>query len=387
MDSIRERVVSLTQELVRRSKPSGEDDGGQQLIAERLKRLGFTAENVAVSTCSNLLAVRGDAPEFFAFLGHTDVVPAGPGWSVDPFRGVIVGDRLIGRGVADMKGSIAAWIVALEDFLATHPDCILPMAVLISGDEEVVAKGTPALLERLSRRGQRIRSCLVGEPSSSTTLGDCIRVGRRGSVSAKVRVIGVQGHVAYPHLARNPIHAATRILGRLTTIDFDEGLPDLPRVANDDGWPKSSLQCSGFESGLDGTLNLIPGEARFRFNIRFRPPLTREQLIDGVGNLLVDSGATIEVEWTGGSKPYDSSPGQLRHAVLSALADRKITPRIARDGGTSDGRYVAESGAEVLELGPSNETIHKVDEGLEISELTSLVNLYEGVIGGVAVCW
>jgi succinyl-diaminopimelate desuccinylase len=387
MESIRKRVVALTQELVRRSKPSGDDDGGQQLIAERLQRLGFDIENVSVSNCDNLLAVRGSGSEFFSFLGHTDVVPAGTGWSVDPFRGAIVGDRLLGRGVADMKGSIAAWIVALEDFLAINPHSMLPMVVLISGDEEGIAQGAPALLKRLASRGQRLRSCLVGEPSASGTLGDCVRVGRRGSVSARVRVVGVQGHVAYPHLAKNPIHAASKIISRLTSIDFDEGLPAVRSSVLDEGWPKSSLQCSGFQAGIGGTLNLIPGEALFRFNIRFRPPLTREKVIESVGKVLDDSDLKVEVEWTGGTKPYDSSPGPLRASVLAALASRNLTPRIARDGGTSDGRYVAESGAEVLELGPCNETIHKVDEGLDISELTALVNLYGDIIRKVEADW
>jgi succinyl-diaminopimelate desuccinylase len=387
MNTIRDRVVELTQELVRRSKPNGDDNGGQQLIAERLRRLGFSVENVALSHCDNLLALRGAGPEFFAFSGHTDVVPAGTGWSVDPFQGAIVGGRLLGRGVADMKGAVAAWIIALEDYLSGTPQTNLPMAILIAGDEEILSKGTAALLEKLRSRGQRIRSCLVGEPSASARLGDCIRVGRRGSLSGKVRVIGVQGHVAYPHLAKNPIHAACRIISRLTAVDFDDGLPAAVKTHGDEGWPASSLQCSEVQSGVGGATNVIPGEALFRFNVRFRPPLTREALIARLTPLLSDSEATIEVDWSGGSKAYDSEPGPLREAVLSVLRHRGATPRIARDGGTSDGRFVAEYGAEVVELGPCNETIHKVDEGLEISELTELVGVYREVLRRVAEQW
>jgi succinyl-diaminopimelate desuccinylase len=387
MSSIRERVVSLTQELVRRSKPSGYDDGGQALLAERLAALGFTCETVKLEHCDNLLALRGDGNEYFAFSGHTDVVPAGAGWSVDPFQGVVVGDRLIGRGVADMKGSVAAWIVALEDFIAANPDTRLPLALLIAGDEELLSKGTPALLEQLIANNKEIRWCLVGEPSARVSLGDCIRVGRRGSLSAKVRIVGVQGHVAYPHLARNPIHAAARMIQRLTTFDFDEGLPAGASSPGDDGWPASSLQCSEIKAGMDGAGNVIPGEANIRFNIRFRSPLTRELLRERLAPLLTDPEARVEVEWSGGSKPYDSKSGALRQAVLDVLARMGVAPSVARDGGTSDGRFVAEYGAEVVELGPCNETIHKVDEGLAISELTQLVGVYYEILGELAARW
>lgn len=387
MNMIRERVVKLTQELVQRSTPSGDDNGGQQLLAERLSQLGFSVENVALPHCDNLLALRGAGPEFFGFSGHTDVVPAGAGWSVDPFHGAIVGGRLLGRGVADMKGSIAAWIVALEEYLSANPSTDLPMAILIAGDEEIISKGTSALLESLSSRGHRIRSCLVGEPSASAKLGDCIRVGRRGSLSGKVRVIGVQGHVAYPHLARNPIHAACRIITRLTAVDFDDGLSATVQTQGDEGWPASSLQCSEIQSGAGGATNVIPGEAVFRFNIRFRPPLDRKQLIARLTPLLSDSEAAIEVDWSGGSNAYDSKPGRLREVVLDTLRQGGATPRVARDGGTSDGRFVAAYGAEVVELGPCNETIHKVDEGLEISELTELVGVYRQVLERIARQW
>lgn len=387
MMSTRDRVVSLTQELVKRSKSSGYDDGGQELLAERLRTLGFECKTVKLEHCENLIALRGEGSEYFAFSGHTDVVPAGAGWSVDPFQGVVVGDRLIGRGVADMKGSVAAWIVALEDFIAANPDTPLPLALLIAGDEELLSKGTPAMLEQLSSRNKSIRWCLVGEPSAAVSLGDCIRVGRRGSLSAKVRIVGVQGHVAYPHLARNPIHAAARIVQRLTSVDLDEGLPAAAPGPEDDGWPASSLQCSEIKAGMDGAGNVIPGEAHIRFNIRFRSPLTKEMLQERLAPLLADPEVRVEVEWSGGSKPYDSKSGPLRKAVLDVLGRSGAAPRVARDGGTSDGRFVAEHGAEVVEIGPCNETIHKVDEGLAIAELTQLVGAYQAILSELAARW
>lgn len=387
METVSDRVVKLTQELVRSSKPSGNDSGGQQILEDRLSRLGFRTEKVPLPHCDNLLAVRGVGAELFAFSGHTDVVPAGAGWSVDPFQGVVVAGRLLGRGVADMKGSVAAWIVALEDFLRANPQTTLPVAVLIAGDEEIVSKGTSALLEKLTERGLRIRSCLVGEPSATVRLGDCIRVGRRGSLSAKVTVVGVQGHVAYPHLAKNPIHAACRMISRLTSINLDDGLPEVPPAEGDEGWPASSLQCSEIQAGAGGATNVIPGQAEFRFNVRFRPTLSKDGLIAKLTPILSDSEVAVEIDWSGGSAAYDSKAGSLRKVVLEALAQFGATPRIARDGGTSDGRFVAEYGAEVVELGPCNETIHKVDEGLEISELTELVAVYREVLRRVAERW
>jgi len=384
-----ELIVSLTQELVKRSKPCGDDNGAQSLIAERLKKIGFVVQNVDLPNCPNLLALRGadsgGQANLFAFSGHTDVVPAGSGWSVDPFQGVVVGSRLLGRGVADMKGAVAAWIVALEELFREKPHLSLPIAILLAGDEETFSKGTPALLNELKARGLKIRSCIVGEPSSTLKVGDCIRIGRRGSLSAQVVIKGVQGHVAYPQLARNPIHAAAAILNQLLSTDLDLGLEIGPKIAaTDDGWPKSSLQLSEFQSGVGGATNVIPGEALFRFNIRYRPPLNREGLIEMLAPLMTEPGFSVEVEWSVGSKPYDSKPKGLTSAVLKLFNERGVTTTISRDGGTSDGRFVAETGAEVVELGPSNETIHKVDEGLEISQLVELVYVYRELIEAIA---
>ncbi len=385
MTTVRDRVVSLTVELVKRSNTDGFDNGGQELLAERLKGLGFKVEYAPLKHCNNLLAFRGNGPAYFAFAGHTDVVAAGEGWSVDPFQGTVVGERLLGRGVADMKGSVAAWIIALEDFLGANPNSELPLALLIAGDEEVQSEGTPALLALLDSQGKKIDSCLVGEPTANKRLGDCFKIGRRGSLSAKVSVHGVQGHVAYPHLAENAIHAAVRIINRLLAFDIDLGLPEVDRSEGDCGWPPSSLQVSSLHAGTGAGTNVVPGQAEFKFNIRFRSPLTRQELIDRLTPILVDSSVSVEVSWMQDSKPYDSRKGVLREVVSKTLRELGHAPKLSRDGGTSDGRFIAERAAEVVELGPSNETIHKIDEGLDISELVDLVHIYRSILNSMAV--
>jgi succinyl-diaminopimelate desuccinylase len=347
----------------------------------RLTALGFSTHEVPSNSCSNLLALRGAGERVFAFSGHTDVVPPGEGWSVDPFAGIVVGDRLIGRGVADMKGSVAAFIVALEEFTAHHPTASLPLALLIAGDEETTGEGTPALLEHLEKIGIKVGWCLVGEPSSTSELGDCIRVGRRGSVGATVTITGVQGHAAYPQLAKNPIHAAVALLNDLISTDFDAELPCEPLSGDGDGWPRTSLQATRMSSGLDSAANVIPGSAQLRFNVRFRPPHTRETLITRLTARLESIGLPYEAKWSDGMVAYDSSPGILRESVVSAIRQRYgLEARLSRDGGSSDGRFVAAIGAEVVECGPSNETIHKVDEGLLVSQLVQLVELYYDVL-------
>jgi succinyl-diaminopimelate desuccinylase len=387
MSGIRDRVIELTQELVRRSNPAGYDTGGQKLLAERLARLGFRSETVKLDHCENLIAFRGEGDEYFAFVGHTDVVAPGDGWSVDPFKGVIRDGRLYGRGVADMKGSVAAWVVALEDFIRENPSTKLPLALLIAGDEEVESLGMPAMLARLESAGKSVKLCLVGEPTATDSLGDCVKAGRRGSLSAKVIVKGVQGHVAYPHLAKNPNHAVARIISRLTRVNLDDGLPPLPLSEGDVGWPASSLQISSISSGTGGGTNVIPGEAEFRFNIRYRVPLTRDKLVALLTPMIEDDECEVSVVWSAGSNPYDSDAGMLRVSVIEALRKRGFSPSVTRDGGTSDGRFVAQHGAEVLELGPCNKTIHKVDEHLKVEELEQLVLVYRDVLERVAKAW
>jgi succinyl-diaminopimelate desuccinylase len=239
------------------------------------------------------------------------------------------------------------------------------------------------MIKKLESAGKKIRLCLVGEPTATKHLGDCIKVGRRGSLSAKVIVKGVQGHVAYPHLAKNPNHAAARIISRLIGIDLDVGLPLMKTSDHDQGWPPSTLQNSSISSGVGGGTNVIPGEAEFKFNIRYRVPLSRDSLIKMLDPLLVEPDFQISVSWSAGSKPYDSIPGTLRGAVLNVLGQYGFSPEVTRDGGTSDGRFLAEHGSEVVELGPCNETIHKIDENLEVLELEQLVQVYRDVLQAV----
>lgn len=387
MSHLTERVVQLTKDLIKASTPNGDDAGGQALIAKRLGELGFATEEINLPNCPNLLAMRGEGQELFAFSGHTDVVPPGSGWSVDPFAGSVVDGQLIGRGVADMKGAVAAWCIALEEFLECNPNSKLPLAVAIAGDEETSSKGTPALIERIESLGKRVRLCLVGEPSSTDSLGDCVRIGRRGSLNAKVIVKGEQGHTAYAHLAKNPIPIAAKIIARLSELDLDASLPTLAPSKGDQGWPKTSLAFSSLEAGLLTTTNVIPAEARFNFDIRYRVPLTRERLIEIITPILNDYSTGVSVTWSAGSFPYDSAPGALREAVFNALEMFNASPIANRDGGTSDGRFFARHGAEVVEMGPSNATIHKVNEKLPVSELGKLAEAYLNVIERVAIAW
>ena len=383
-DSIEARVVALTQELVRASTRSGEDDGAQQLLMLKLKILGFDNFVVATPGCPNLLSVRGTGQAAFAFSGHTDVVPPGEGWSVDPFAGVLVNDALVGRGVADMKGAIAAFVVALEDFLASNPTTVLPMVLLIAGDEETRGEGTPTLLHTLAEKGVQIGWCLVGEPSASDQVGDCVRVGRRGSIGGTVKFLGVQGHVAYPHLAKNPVHALVDFASKLTSLDFDSALSAEIGSDRDDGWPCTSCQVTMVNSGFGGVANVIPSEAEIRFNIRFRPPHTRESLKETIDLLLRANDFPYQVKWGSGMAAYDSAPGQLLQSVTASIeAVQGILPRLSRDGGSSDGRFVAATGAEVVECGPSNATIHKVDECLPVSQLVQMTRVYSKILSSM----
>jgi succinyl-diaminopimelate desuccinylase len=381
--SIEARVVSLTQELIRASTPAGDDNGAQQLLMPRLKAIGF--ENLVVPSlgCNNLLSIRGSGARTFAFAGHTDVVPPGDGWSLDPFAGSIVNDAIVGRGVADMKGAVAAFVIALEDFLSSNPDAKLPIVLLIAGDEETRSKGTPDMLQTLADQGIQIEWCLVGEPSSTDQVGDCVRVGRRGSVGGNVKFLGVQGHVAYSHLVKNPIHASARFITKLTDLDFDRAIP--PEVPSDrnDGWPQTEFQTTN-NLGRSGALNVVPSEADLDFDIRFRPPHTRESLKETIEVILREIDFPYEIKWRNGFIPYDSKPGVLLESVTESIkAARGILPRLSRGGGTSDGRFVAAAGAEVVECGPSNATIHKKDESLPVSQLVEMVGVYTEILASM----
>ena len=302
---------------------------------------------------------------------------------MDPFSAEILDGRLFGRGVADMKGAIAAFLYGLERFLKLTPNPNFDISLLISGDEETSCKGTPALLEYLNQLGCSISWCIVGEPSSSDKLADCVRVGRRGSVSCKLKIFGVQGHVAYPQLASNPIHLASRVVSTLINYDFDSDFSEsqISVVESDEGWPQTSLQITHFASGIDGATNVIPADVSLAFNIRYRMPHTRDSLIATVEKIINETTNSFEVVWSPGSLAFSSVPGALRTTVSKVVRDKMgYIPRFSRDGGTSDGRFISAVGSEVLELGPINETIHKVDENLEIIELSDLSDLYLDIL-------
>jgi succinyl-diaminopimelate desuccinylase len=386
-----DKVLSLTSQLVERSAPSGEDQGGQDLLAERFSSLGFTVNSIEAGGRKHLMALHGEGPEYFAFSGHTDVVPAGEGWQSDPFKPEIREGRLYGRGVADMKGSVAAFVIALEQFLTKNHSSGLPIAILIAGDEETESAGTPALLRELEKSGSRVRWCLVGEPSATTNLGDCIKVGRRGSLTGRIHLKGVQGHVAYPHLAHNPIHDLSKVLTRLQSIDLDAGLPAGSEINGSSAvqdWPRTSLQVTLISGGVESATNMIPDTASARFNMRYRLPHSRESLITLIETEVKRYGFDATFTWGQGPLPYDSTPGTFRDVVLKSVEEITGTiPQLTRDGGTSDGRFIAHTGASVVEVGPSNATIHKVDENLECTELNKLVQLYERILEGVAKKW
>ena len=385
------KVLSLTSELVERSFPTGEDRGGQDLLAGRLSSLGFTVQSIEAGGRKHLMALRGEGPEYFAFSGHTDVVPAGEGWHSNPFKTDIREGRIYGRGVADMKGAVAAFTIALEEFFSSNQHVELPIAILIAGDEETDSAGTPALLRELERAGRCVRWCLVGEPSATANLGDCIKVGRRGSLTGRVHLKGIQGHVAYPHLAHNPIHDLSLLLTQLQSINFDAELSaetSMPNASGAHEWPDTSFQVTLISGGLEGATNMIPDTAFARFNIRYRMPHTRESLITLIESEVKKHGFNANFTWGQGPLPYDSISGPFRDLVVQAVHEvTGTTPQLTRDGGTSDGRFIAHAGASVVEVGPSNATIHKVDENLECNELTQLVKLYERVLQKVSEKW
>ncbi len=368
-------VLDLAIDLIRRRSVTPDDAGCQPLIAERLARAGFRIENLRFGEVDNLWAVHGagDGPTL-VFLGHTDVVPSGPAdaWSTPPFEPVVRDGMLYGRGAADMKGSVAAMVVALERFVAAYPAHSGRVALLLTSDEEGNAiDGVRKVAGRFHERGERIDWCVVGEPSAHERLGDQVRVGRRGSLSAALRVHGVQGHVAYPGKALNPIHALAPALAALTAATWDAG--------NDD-FPPTSLQFSNLHAGT-GANNVIPGELTALFNFRYGTASTVESLRARTEAILDQYGIDWHIDWHDSGHPFLSPPdGRLRQAVLAVCRELQgIEPDQDTGGGTSDGRFIAPLGVEVVELGPVNATIHKVDECVAVADLEKLPDLYAGV--------
>jgi succinyl-diaminopimelate desuccinylase len=367
-------LLELACELIRRPSVTPEDAGCQTLVAERLAKAGFRIEHLPFGQVANLWAAHGAGGPVLCFLGHTDVVPPGPreAWASDPFAPALRDGFLYGRGAADMKGSVAAFVLALEQFVAAHPEHPGTIALLLTSDEEGDAiDGVRKVAERFRAEGRRIDFCLVGEPSSAMRLGDVVRIGRRGSLTGTMTVHGVQGHVAYPDKALNPIHAALPALAELAARDWDgTPYPD---------FPPTSFQIANFTAGT-GASNVIPGTATVQFNLRYSPRWTADALVAEIEGVLARHGVRADMAWHRSGEPFHTRDGRLREAVRGVLVERLgVTPDENTGGGTSDGRFIAPLGAEVVELGPVNASIHKIDERVALAELEALPALYREI--------
>ncbi|HEX3137994.1 MAG TPA: succinyl-diaminopimelate desuccinylase [Casimicrobiaceae bacterium] len=367
-------TLDLARALIARRSQTPDDAGCQDLLGKRLANSGFRCESLVANGVSNLWARRGDVHPIVCFAGHTDVVPSGPldAWESDPFDPSQRDGYLYGRGAADMKSSLAAFVVAIEQFVAARPDHPGSIALLITSDEEGPAiDGTVRVVERLRSRGDTLDYCVVGEPSSVERLGDMIKNGRRGTLSGKLIVRGVQGHVAYPQLARNPIHLAAPVIAELAATRWDEG---------DAYFPPTSWQVSNIHAGT-GATNVIPGTLELDFNFRYAPVHTREDLERAFLAILARHGLDHEIRWTGSGKPYLTARGQLVDVAGAAIREVcGIVPELSCTGGTSDGRFIADICAEVVELGPVNATIHKLNERVAVADLEPLAAIYRGIL-------
>ncbi|MFN6263511.1 MAG: succinyl-diaminopimelate desuccinylase [Chromatiaceae bacterium] len=367
-------VLYLTEELIRRPSVTPLDEGCQQLMADRLSALGFDIESMFFEDTLNLWARRGQGKPLFCFAGHTDVVPTGPleQWDSPPFEPEIRDGLLYGRGTADMKGSLAAMIVATERFLAKKPQLTGDIAFLITSDEEgPFINGTKRVIETLEARQEKISWCLVGEPSSTHQVGDVIKNGRRGSLTGYLKVKGVQGHVAYPHLVDNPIHKAAPALAALSTEVWDHG---------NAFFPATSFQISNIHAGT-GATNVVPGELSLTFNFRYSTEVTAEQLQQRVLALLDQHQLNYDIDWVLNGLPFLTDRGPLVEAAAKAVRQvQGFETSLETTGGTSDGRFIAPTGAQVVELGPCNGTIHKINEHVRVADLDLLTDMYEAIL-------
>ena len=373
---MKSETVQLASELVRIPSVTPNDAGCQKIIGERLLPLGFSIENMDHRDVQNIWARKGSEPPLLVFVGHTDVVPAGneADWAYPPFSATVANGYLYGRGSADMKSSIAAMVTACERLFSTATDQTLngSLAFLITSDEEAVAiDGTRHVLDRLNNRSEVIDACLVGEPTCELNLGDTIKIGRRGSLDGNITVFGKQGHVAYPHLAENPIHKCGQLISNLAALDWGDGGKH---------FPATTFQISNIESGV-GVNNVIPGQLNMKFNLRFSPATSVEAIIEKIEGVCRDLGVKFDANWGDASNPYYTEPAEFVDIVSRTIEDKLgITPDLSTAGGTSDGRFVATTGAPVVEFGPLNSTIHKVNERVEIESLDKLSSVYEEIV-------
>jgi len=367
-------TLQLAFDLISRHSVTPDDAGCQQLMMDRLAAAGFRNEPLRFAEVDNFWSRRGNSAPLLCFAGHTDVVPTGPeeNWTYPPFIPQIVDGLLYGRGAADMKGSLAAMVVAVENFVKKHPDHRGSIAFLITSDEEGPAKnGTVKVVETLEARNEKIDMCIVGEPSSTNKTGDVIKNGRRGSLGCVLKVKGIQGHVAYPHLAKNPVHLAAPALAELAAEQWDEG---------NEFFPATSFQISNINAGT-GATNVIPGECEVVFNFRFSTELTAEILKQRTEAILNKHGLDYDIDWALSGEPFLTSRGALVDASVQAIREvTGVETELSTAGGTSDGRFIAPTGSQVLELGPCNATIHKVDEHIVAADLDTLTTIYERIL-------
>ena len=367
-------TLALTRELIARQSVTPDDAGCQDAMVSRLKQAGFSVDAMRFGEVDNFWATHGTSGPLLVFAGHTDVVPPGDeaSWDSDPFEATVIGDELFGRGAADMKASLAAMVVACEQFIEQHPDHAGRIGFLITSDEEGPAKnGTVKVMESLSSRGEQIDWCVVGEPSSTTMLGDLVKNGRRGSLNARLIVNGTQGHIAYPHLADNPIHHAMPALDALAKEAWDNG---------NDFFDPTSLQISTIRAG-QGVTNVIPGRLEVLFNLRFSTELTAEAIKSRCEDILKAHGLSYDIEWSLSGEPFLTEPGALLDAVMQSIeAVAGCRPQVSTGGGTSDGRFIAPSGAQVVEVGHVNATIHQCNERVKLADIPKLTEIYKGIL-------
>ena len=372
-------TLELAKSLISKASVTPDDKGCQSIMIERLKKIDFEIHPLKFGDVDNFWATRGNGGPLFAFAGHTDVVPAGneDAWNTKPFEPTIKDGFLYGRGAADMKGGLASMVTATENFVKENPNHNGTIAFLITSDEEGIAiNGTVKVMDYLKENNQKIDFCLIGEPSSTNITGDVIKNGRRGSLNGEINVQGQQGHVAYPHLAQNPIHLIAPALSELCKQEWDNG---------NEYFPATSFQISNVHSG-DGVTNVIPGEAKVMFNIRYSTETTKEELKSKVHEILDLHKLDYSVDWSHSGYPFLTPKGELVSACISAVKETKeITPELATSGGTSDGRFIAQEGTQVVELGPVNATIHQVNESVLVQDLEDLSRIYSKVLTKILV--